>query len=360
VPTPRCALILACGLMLSAATPGVDRAAAQAPQISKPKPAPPASPGAVPSLPPAAIDNSLAIGGDDVKAHETSTRLNVEVQVNGRGPYRFVVDSGADTSAVGLRIARDLQLPLGTPAVLNGMTSRNIVDRVKVAELTMGPSTIRDLEVPALREVDLGGDGLVGIDALVRQRLMMDFEKRLIKVEDARHPMKYSPGDIVITARRQRGQLILTEVRAARFPLDAVIDTGSEITIGNLALRDKLLRRAGRDRFWEVEAIGVTGVTTKLQLARIDELQLGPVILRDVPIAFADVPPFKLFGLADEPALLLGTDILETFRRVSLDFRARKVRFQLRRCATDGVVISTSPTDMFTRLSSTTTEACAR
>ena len=122
MPTPRCALILACGLMLSAATPGVDRAAAQAPQISKPKPAPPASPGAVPSLPPAAIDNSLAIGGDDVKAHETSTRLNVEVQVNGRGPYHFIVDSGADTSAVGLRIARDLQLPLGTPAILNGMT----------------------------------------------------------------------------------------------------------------------------------------------------------------------------------------------------------------------------------------------
>ena len=357
----RSALILAFGLVL--VSPARDVAAAtseQAPQISKPKPAPPPTPGVVPPLAPAAIDNSLAIGGADVKAHEVSTRLNVEVQVNGRGPYRFVVDSGADTSAVGLRIARDLQLPLGTPAVLNGMTSRNIVDRVKIAQLDLGPSIIRDLEVPALREGDLGGDGLVGIDALVHQRLMMDFEKRLIKVEDARKPMKYSPGDIVITARRQRGQLILTEVKASHFPLDAVIDTGSEITIGNLALRDKLLRRAGRDKFWEVEAIGVTGVSTKLQLARIDELQLGPVVLRDVPIAFADVPPFKLFGLADEPALLLGTDILETFRRVSLDFRARKVRFQLRRCATDGVIISTSPSDMFTRLSATTVEACAR
>ena len=78
-------------------------------------------------------------------------------------------------------------------------------------------------------------------------------------------------------------------------------------------------------------------------MAKIGELQLGPVILRDVPMAFADVPPFKVFGLANEPALLLGTDILETFRRVSLDFRARKVRFQLRRCTTEGVIISTSP-----------------
>jgi hypothetical protein len=313
----------------------------------------------VPPLPPAVIDNNLAIGGDDVKAREVSTRLNVEVQVNGRGPYRFVVDSGADTSAVGLRIARDLELPLGTPAILNGTTSREVVDRVKVAELTLGPSTIHNLEVPALREIDLGGEGLIGIDALVQQRLLMDFEKRLIKVEDASKRERYGPGDIVITARRQRGQLILTQVRASGFGLDAIVDTGSEVTIGNLALRDKLLRKR-RARFWEVEATGVTGVKVKLQLATIAELQLGPVTLRDVPIAFADVPPFKLFGLADEPALMLGTDLLATFRRVSLDFRARKVRFQLRKCDSDVVIHTATTESSFTRLTATAAEVCAR
>jgi hypothetical protein len=95
-----------------------------------------------------------------------------------------------------------------------------------------------------------------------------------------------------------------------------------------------------------------------MQIARIDELQLGPILLRDVPIAFADVPPFKLFGLADGPALLLGTDLLSTFRRVSLDFRARKVRFQLRRCNVEGVVISTAP-EAFTRISGANPDVCA-
>src|SRR3954451_10586210 len=322
-------------------------ATAEPPGISKPKPAPDTPPD-VPPLPPAFFDPTLAVGGEDVKARKIESRLSGDVQVNGRGPYKFIVDSGADTSAVGLRIARDLQLPLGTPAILNGMTSRNIVDRVKVGELTLGPSIIHDLEVPALREVDLGGDGLLGIDALVRQRLMMDFDKHLIKVEDARVPMKYSPGDIVIIARRQHGQLILAEVKASGFGLDAVIDTGTEITIGNSALRNKLVRK--RTKVSTVDVVGVTGTTVKMELATIDELQLGPVLLRNVPIAFADVPPFKLFGLANEPALLLGTDILENFRRVSLDFRARKVRFQLRRCTTEGVIISTSP-DSFTRIS---------
>jgi hypothetical protein len=208
------------------------------------------------------------------------------------------------------------------------------------------------MELPALREVDLGGEGMIGIDALVEQRLMMDFEKRVIKAEDARQPASVRfDGAIVITARRRRGQLILTEVQAAGLPIEAVIDTGSEITIGNLALRDKLIR-GNRNKFVTVSATGVTGATMELQLARVGEIKLGSVTLRNVPIAFADVQPFKMFGLAKEPALLLGTDLLETFRRVSLDFRARKVRFQLRRCGESGVIISTNSEFWNTRLSS--------
>lgn len=333
-------------------------ATAQAPRISKPRPAPPAG-STMPPLPPADFDDTLAVEGEGIDARKVETRLSVEVRVNGRGPYQFVVDSGADTSVVGQRIARELQLPLGTPVVLNNMTDRNIVDRVKVSELTLGPSTIRDLELPALREQDLGGAGMIGIDALVRQRLMMDFEKRLIKVEDATKPVRSYPGEIVVVARLKRGQLILTQVRAAGITLDAVIDTGSQITIGNIALRDKLVRRR-RGKLQTVTAIGVTGKPIELQLAQVAELRLGPITLLNVPMAFADVPPFEVFGLSDRPALLLGTDLLETFRRISLDFRARKVRFQLRRCKAQTVAISTSASSL-TRLSSTgTSEVCGR
>jgi hypothetical protein len=318
------------------------------PKIGRPRPAPPGPPN-VARPPIATFDPNLAVGGQDVKARKYETRLSVDVQLNGRGPYHFIVDSGADTSVVGLRIANDLQLPLGTPVILNGMTDRNIVDRVKVDALTVGSNTIGNLELPALRENDVGGDGIVGIDALAQQRLMMDFEKRLIKVEDGRIPIKHEANEIVITARRQHGQLILTHVQAAGYELDAIIDTGSEITIGNLALRDKLIRH-NRDKFITVPVTGVTGKTLDIQFARIGELRLGPVTLRDVPMAFADVPPFRMFGLSDQPALLLGTDLLDTFRQISLDFRNRKVRFLLRACDA-AVTIATAP-DNYTRLMS--------
>ena len=341
----RYKLVVALGLTISALS-GDASIAAEAPKLGKPIHVPP---NQMPPLPPAVIDNQLLIGGEDINAKKDNTRMTVEVRVNGRGPYQFLVDSGADTSVVGLRIASDLQLPLGTPTVLHGTTGSAVVGRVLVDELRLGAAAIHNLEVPALRESDLGGAGMIGIDALVEQRLMMDFEKRVIKAEDARQPARMMDGEIVVTARRRRGQLILTQVNAAGHPVEAVIDTGSEITIGNLALRDKLIR-GNRKKFVTVTAIGVTGVPLDLQLARVGELQVGTVTLRDVLIAFADVPPFTVFGLEKQPALLLGTDLLDTFRRVSLDFRSRKVRFQLRRCGTSGILISTGDTPSFGRI----------
>jgi predicted aspartyl protease len=343
--TSRGKFILTIGLTLSALASDAS-IAAEAPKVDKPVRVPTTQ---MPPLPPAIIDNQLLIGGEDINAKKDNTRMTVEVRVNGRGPYQFLVDSGADTSVVGLRIAADLQLPLGTPTVLHGTTASAVVGRVLVDELQIGGSKIHNLEVPALKESDLGGAGMIGIDALVEQRLMMDFEKRIIRSEDARQPAKFMDGEIVVTARRRRGQLILTQVVAAGYPVEAVIDTGSEITIGNLALRNNLMKH-NRRSFVKVTVVGVTGVPKELDLARVGELQVGTVTLRDVLIAFADVPPFTVFGLEKQPALLLGTDLLDTFRRVSLDFRARKVRFQLRRCGTSGIIISTGATPSFGRI----------
>ena len=315
----------------------------------------------LPPLPPAVIDDALTIAGEDIEGRKVRSRMTVPVQVNGHGPFGFVVDSGADTSVIGERVARQLQLPAGTPVMLHGITASAPVDRVRVDTLRIGGSDFYDMHLPVLKERDLGGAGMLGIDALVEQRLMLDFEKRTIKIEDAKQRAQRLDGEIVVVARRHRGQLILTQARVNGRPIEAVIDTGSEITIGNRVLRDQIAARYA-DAFTTIAVTGVTGVTTNLQLIRVGELRLGSVVLRNVPIAFAEVPPFAVFGLSTQPALLLGTDLMETFRRVSLDFRARKVRFQLRRCSAQGITITTNAPGDWTRLSMAngTTAACAR
>lgn len=267
-------------------------------------------------------------------ARKMEMRPLAEVRVNGRGPYQFIVDTGSDSSAVGLKLARELQLPAGKPVLLNGMTSRAVIGRVKVGELAVGATAIRNLQLPALSEADLGGDGVLGMDALAGKRLVMDFERRLMTMEDGLKVAPAAPGETIVVARAQRGQLILTGVKAGGVPIDAMIQTGSEISIGNPALRSRLLgKRAATE---SVEVIGANGAPVKMELVRISQLQLGPITLRDAQIAFAKAPPFQTWGLAGRPALLIGTNLLSDFGRVSLDFRARQIRLKPRSCMTEG------------------------
>jgi predicted aspartyl protease len=344
-------------LTLFAATTSL-KGAQDAPILPKPVPVAPAP---MPAPTTAIIDDTLAIGGEDIDARKVRSRMTVAVQINGQGPFRFVVDSGADSSVIGLRVAHNLALPAGQPVTLNGMTGSSIVPQVLVEQLGLGTTSVVDMELPVLKEADLGGDGMLGIDALAEQRLMLDFEKRIITVEDAKKPAPRWDGEIIVTARRRRGQLILTQATANGRQIEAVIDTGSEITIGNSALRALIVKRR-KAPLEKVEITGVTGATAEIEIAIVSEIRLGKVILRNVPIAFADVPPFEVFGMTKEPAMLLGTDLMETFRRVSLDFRARKVRFQLRRCETSGIAINTTSQSALSRLGveKGTTEACKR
>ena len=112
--SPRRFALAAAFLALLAGPVRDVRAAADPPKIGKPRPAPNTPPD-VPPLPPAYYDPALAVGGQDLKARKIETRLSVDVLVNGRGPYRFIVDSGADTSVVGLRIARACSCRSGRP-----------------------------------------------------------------------------------------------------------------------------------------------------------------------------------------------------------------------------------------------------
>lgn len=345
----------ACVLLLLGA-PSQSLVANELVDAEKPKPIDPKA--RMDDLPPAVIDDALAIGGEKIDARKVRTRMTVAVNVNGTGPYRFVVDSGADTSVVGQRIANSLKLPAGTPVILNGVTSSSYVDRVRVEELEVGPTSVYNLHLPVLKEFDLGAEGMLGLDALVEQRLMLDFEKRTISVDDASTESPRLDGEIVVTARLKRGQLILTEVKAGNTAVDAVVDTGSEISIGNSALREQLFKRF-HDDFETVQVSDVTGVVSDLQLVRVPVLKLGSITLRNVPIAFADVPPFQVFGIADKPSLLLGTDLMEVFRRISLDFRARKVRFQLRKCDQTTVRIGSMPGSL-TRMGSDNLTTCTR
>jgi predicted aspartyl protease len=279
---------------------------------------------------PAVIDNGLEITGDALEAEQLKKRMFIDVKVNSTGPHRFLVDSGADRSVVSDGLAALLKLPAGDSVRVQGMAGHRDVGTYEVAALTLGTSEVGPITAPALSSRHLGADGLIGIDALADQRLMLDFDKRTITVQDSRRPYVASGNEILVTARRRKGQLIITQAAVEGREVSAVIDTGSEITLGNSALRRRLFGAGKPKDMQDIELLSVTGQVLKAEAMRMDKVQIGGLVLSNVVVAFADAPPFALFGLTDRPAIFLGSDLLSNFRRVSLDFRNRKVRFTLR------------------------------
>jgi hypothetical protein len=65
----------------------------------------------------------------------------------------------------------------------------------------------------------------------------------------------------------------------------------------------------------------------------VDDVSLGGIGFSNVPIAFAEVAPFRRFGLEAKPALILGMDMLRLFRIVQIDFANREIRFTVPRNA---------------------------
>ena len=279
---------------------------------------------------PATIDNNLEIIGESLAAEQLRKRMFIDVRVNDTGPHRFLVDSGADRSVVSDGLAARLNLPVGNMVRVQGMAGVVEVATVEVAMLTLGKSEIGPLQAPALSARALGADGLIGIDALSDQRLLLDFDKRTITVQDSRLPFTSNGTEIVVTARRRKGQLIITQASVSNRNVSAVIDTGSEITLGNRALRERLYGNRRPAKMIDIELLSVTGQVLKAEAIVLDNVKIGGLTLNNVVVAFADAPPFALFGLADQPAIFLGSDLLGSFRRVALDFGKRKVRFTLR------------------------------
>ena len=315
--------------------------AAAAAQQRAPSPEGPPAPAA--RLGEATLDDTLDVAGDSVTGEQVETRMAVDVAINGRGPFRFVVDSGADRTVIGERLALTLGLPAGQAVTLHSMAGTSRRQTALIARLAVGGSMVTDIAAPLLPERHLGARGLLGIDALRGQRLMLDFERQAITIEDTRRPVTASADEIVVTARPRGGQLILTQARAGGVRIRAVIDTGSQLTIGNIALRDALFRRRRPPPVTETTLVSVTGEAMVVPMAIVPELRIGGIVMSNVPVAFADLPPFALFGLAGTPAMMLGTDLMGSFRRVSLDFGAKKVRFQLRRCRASGLVVGSRP-----------------
>ena len=236
----------------------------------------------------------------------------VPVMVNGSGPFRMLIDTGATHSAItevvagavnATTVARSTVI---TPA---GETVRTIVS---IERVVVGPVVARDV-LPSIvesRAFDSEGriHGLIGQDVLARLRYTIDFRKKVVEWHDAsparagtRLPLAFEHGRFLVSLPQADSTLRL------------VPDSGA----GGLVLFDA----RGRVPFKNEEprptvALSTAQATRLGRYIRIRTLRVGDRTMRDVPAV-------NIERSTPHPAEGDGLLPLHLFERVTFDGPAR-------------------------------------
>ena len=264
---------------------------------------------------------------------DSGVRMTVPVQIAGAGPYEFIIDTGAQRTVISRELAGQLRLAGGPIVRLTGMTGTENVGTVVIPSISVSTLGGERIEAPALAAAHLGAPGMLGIDALQGHSLAIDFDRQAMTVTPSRkrvQRMRSNPDEIVIQARSMFGQLVVTDARVAGQRVRVILDTGSAVTMGNNALRRKLVRGG---KVTPITLVSVTGGQMTADYGTVRTIKIGDAEINDMPIAFADAPPFRAFGLESKPAIMLGMDALKLFARVQIDFANRELRLALPRNA---------------------------
>jgi predicted aspartyl protease len=261
-------------------------------------------------------------------------RVMAPVIINGRGPYRLVVDTGASHSTFSPNLVSALGLSPSFEATmqLNGVTGVAPVPTVMIDTIQAGDLVLKDVQVPVVwSSIMANADGILGVAGLRKERILVDFRRDRIVISRSSTRVD-TDGFFRIPARLVAGGLLMVDARVGGVPVRAVIDTGAERTLGNAALRDRLRTRGRRaDLQWSTtEVFGATIDVAQGQTAIAPAIKIGPITIKRTEIVYGDFHIFKVWQLDKRPALLIGMDVLGTVDALVVDYSRRRLYVDVR------------------------------
>ena len=327
------AIIVAAMAVLLPSTAGAGTTSAIAPvppqpaRSDAPLPAPPSTP------PPPASVEEVVVSAPEPRYVAPTTRDRIgriwaPVLINGQGPYRLVLDTGASRSAITSRVAERLGVPIMADAVrLRGVTGTSIVSAVKVDTLEFGELQVEGTRLPIVADAFGGADGVLGGEGLGDKRIVIEFRNDRVSIARS-HRQPPRPGYSVVPFKHSPQRGMRVDAVVGRIRAIAVIDTGAQVTVGNLALRRALARSRGQRDEFEDAIIGVTEDIQKATKVRIPGIVAGDLIVRNADIMFSDLHIFEHWKLTSEPALLIGMDVLGVLDTLIIDYRRNELQIK--------------------------------
>jgi predicted aspartyl protease len=265
-------------------------------------------------------------------------RIWAPVYINGQGPFRLVLDSGANHSGITEQVAQTLGLPpdLTQQVMLRGVTGSAAVPTVRVNSFAVGDMQEGAERLPIVTDALGGAEGILGTDGMQNRRIYIDFRHDLISISRSRGE-RADTGFRVIPFETMRGNLLVVDATVGGVHTKAIIDTGGQVTIANLALRAALERRRAQ---LLSQVTHIEGVTTDIQDA--DAINTPPLCMGGVDesgttleihyrdVSYGDMRIFEHWRLTDEPAMLVGMDALGLFDTLVIDYRRHELQIRMR------------------------------
>ncbi len=257
-------------------------------------------------------------------------RIWAPVLINDQGPFRLVLDTGANSSAVTASVAEALGITPSTDRSVNlrAVTGSRVVPTIQVDSIVVGDLELRHRRLPIIADALGGAEGILGTEGLLDMRIYIDFRHDKIRISKS-HGEPPPAGFVTIPVHVTRGLLLVADVKIGSVHAKAIIDTGGQATLANEAFRDALVRHV---KAADIDADEITGATLDVQ--RGDRLitppiELGGVTIRGAHFTAGDLYIFQHWKMTREPAVLIGMNVLGLLDTLIIDYKRAELQLRL-------------------------------
>ena len=264
-------------------------------------------------------------------SRDGSGRMVAPIHINGEGPFRFIVDTGANRSVISQALATRLGLTPAGEDVVHSVDGAELAMLVNVGSLSFGALHLSGGQTPVLDGPMLGGEqGLLGVDGMAGRLLHIDFTKNCVDILEGPTQVEMK-GWLSVPASVRFGSLVMVRGDIMGVRVNVLIDTGSNISLANERYRDDL-RVVGAHTIHYRNGHAFTAGRPIVFEQRVwtPRLRMGSTSVEGVNAFIGNFHIFDVWGLQDQPTVLIGTDVLSRSEEMAIDYEKGMVHFRKR------------------------------